>query len=48
MGKDIAVQCARCEIKKCRDGQDCFSTSDNLMKLNYDTSIAGMHKVAVK
>jgi len=43
VGKDIAVRCARCEIKECRDGWDSFSKSDSL-KLCDGTGIAGLHK----
>jgi uncharacterized metal-binding protein len=46
VGKDIAVQCARCEIKECRAGRDCFSKSDSFRKLYDDAGIAGLHKAA--
>ena len=46
MGKGIAAQCARCEIKECRDGRDCFSKSDGCRKLYDDAGIAGLHKAA--
>ena len=46
MGKDTAAQCAQCEIKKCRDGKDCFSQVPNHKQLYQDDQIAELHRAA--
>jgi len=44
--KGIIPQCARCEIKECRNGKDCFSQTSNHRQLYQGSHIAELHKAA--
>jgi len=40
------LRCASCEAKQCRDGNDCFSQTDNHKQLYQDSQIAKLHRAA--
>jgi uncharacterized metal-binding protein len=44
--KDSQLQCARCEVKECRSGRDCFSKASDHKKLYEDSNIAELHRAA--
>jgi uncharacterized metal-binding protein len=46
VGKRKVPQCARCGIKECREGKDCFSQADNHRQLYQDKPTAELHKAA--
>ena len=46
MEKDLVLRCAQCGIKKCRDGEDCFSKASEHKRLYTDTAIGKLHTAA--
>ena len=46
MRKDVVVRCARCEIKKCCDGEDCFSKASDHKRLYAGAGIGELHNAA--
>ena len=46
MRKDVVVRCARCEIKKCCDGEDCFSKASEHKRLYAGAGIGELHNAA--
>jgi len=44
--KNRSIQCAKCDVKKCLNGKDCFLQAGNHKQLYRDDQIAELHKAA--
>ena len=44
----LEPKCARCDVKKCREGKDCFNKADEIKPYYKDESIQKLHKAATK
>ena len=46
MSEEKKLKCVLCEIKKCREGKDCFEKVEQHKKLYDDENIGRLHKAA--